>query len=373
MKKFFIFVKKEVLQIKADSFMLRFLLLAPFLQLIILGFSLNQDTKNIRTVICDLDKTQLSRQFINELRTTDRFSIIAETTDYNTLEKDIRQWKAAAGIYIPPDFSEKLSRSGTASLTVLLDSVNGSQALTACEYLAEITADKAPSLVPETILASYAAGSSTITPSVHYWYNPELRNESYMIPGVAVLIITVTTLMLGASSLVREKETGTLDQLLVMPLSKLEIIAGKLFPFLVYACVELFILLILSGFIFTIHRAGSILLLYSSVILYLFATLGLGLFISVLAGTQQQAMFIAWFFMIFMILLSGFLLPVDNMPQWLQYITLVNPMRYMMECIRAIYLKASPLKYLLPQLIPLGIIGTGILAGGTALFSRKLR
>jgi len=372
-KKFFIFVKKEVLQIKADRFMLRFLLLAPFLQLIILGFSLNQDTKHIRTVVCDLDKTALSRQFVNQLRTTDRFTIVGETDDYTGLERDIRRWNAAAGVYIAPDFSERLTRSGTASLTVLLDSVNGSQALTAYAYLSEITAGSALTLVPRTVLSSYASGGVTVVPVVHYWYNPDLRNESYMIPGVAVLIITVTTLMLGASSLVREKETGTLDQLLVMPLSKLEIIAGKLFPFLVYACAELFVLLLLAGFIFKIHMAGSLLLLYTAVILYLFAALGLGLYISVLAGTQQQAMFIAWFFMIFMILLSGFLLPVDNMPQWLQYVTLVNPMRYMMECIRAVYLKASPLSCLLPQLIPLGIIGTGILAAGTALFSRKLR
>ena len=373
MKKFFTFVKKEILQIRADSFMLRFLLIAPFLQLLVLGFTLNEETKNVKTVICDLSKTQLSRQLIEEIRNNDSFNIIGETTDYTELEHDIRLWKAVVGVYIPPDFSKKLMRHGTSSVIVLLDSVNGNQALTASGYLADILTGKALSFIPVTVKTEYLSGGGIVNANFHYWYNPTLKNESYMIPGVAVLIITVTTLMLGASSLVREKETGTLDQLLLMPLSKLEIITGKLFPFLVYACIELSVLLVLSGIIFHIGITGSLILLYCSVLLYLFTTLGLGLYISVIAGTQQQAMFIAWFFMIFMILLSGFLMPIDNMPRWLQYVTLLNPMRYMMTCIRAIYLKATPLKYLVRQLVPLGILGIGILFAGVLSFTEEVR
>ncbi|MFA6858028.1 MAG: ABC transporter permease [Treponema sp.] len=371
MNRFGIFVRKEVQQIRADTFMLRFLLIAPFFQLLILGFSLNQDTRNVRTIICDLSRTPLSRQLTEEIRNNDRFKIVGETTDYKELEYDLRCWKAVVGLYIPPDFSENVTRKGSAELIVLLDSVNGSQALTAFGYLNQIMSGKSLSLVPRDVQASYAAGGGIVTAGFHYWYNPELRNESYMIPGVAVLIITVTTLLMGASSLVREKETGTLDQLLVMPISKKEIIAGKLFPFFIYACFELSVLLVLCFFIFHIKMAGSVILLYCAVLLYLFTTLGLGLYISVQAGTQQQAMFIAWFFMIFMILLSGFLLPVENMPLWLQYVTMVNPMRYMMTCIRSIYLKATPFKYLLRQLVPLGVLGAGIFTASVVVFSRR--
>ncbi|MCI1209542.1 MAG: ABC transporter permease [Treponema sp.] len=371
MKKFLTFVKKEILQIRADRFMLRFLIAAPLLQLLVLGFSLNQETRNVTTVVCDLNRTQLSRQIIDGIRTNDRFKIIEETTDYEELEQSLRRWKAVVGLYIPPDFSQTIQKEGTGTITVLLDAVNGNEALTAYGYIHRIVTEKSLSLVPVRIRTAYLSGGGIITADYHYWYNPELRNESYMVPGVAVLIITVTTLMMGASSLVREKETGTLDQLLVMPLSKFEIIAGKLLPFFIYACAELSVLLFLSGVIFKIQFAGSLLLLYGAVLLYLFTTLGLGLYISVIAGTQQQALFIAWFFMIFMILLSGFLMPIDNMPHWLQYITLLNPMRYMMTCIREIYLKATPLQQLLRQLLPLGSLGGGMLAAGTAVFSRK--
>jgi len=178
--------------------------------------------------------------------------------------------------------------------------------------------------------------------------------------------------MLGAMSIVKEKEAGTLEQLMVTPLGKIQLILGKQIPFLIYSFVELIIILKLADFIFNIHLAGSLAGLYLVIFLYLFTTLGLGLLVSALAKTQQQALFLAWFFMVFLIMLSGFFIPIDNMPWALKLITLINPLRYMMTTVREIYLKATPLVYLLDQIVPLAILGAGIFTASVIKFHKKL-
>ena len=180
------------------------------------------------------------------------------------------------------------------------------------------------------------------------------------------------TLLLGSMSLVKEKETGTLEQLMVTPITNVQLILGKIIPFLIYSFIELIITLKIAELVFHVKMAGSVFSLYLAVGVFLFAALGLGLFVSTLAGTQQQALFIAWFFMIFMVLLSGFFLPIDNMPRWLRIITLVNPLRYMMTIVRELYLKASPLKYLWDQFLPLAGLGAAIFTASVFRFNKKV-
>ncbi len=363
-------VKKEIRQLKGDAFYLRFLMAAPLLQLIVLGFSLTIETRNVATVICDMENSSLSRQVVQSVSTNDRFSITDRTDNYGDLMQMVHQWKASIGIYIPADFSEKVQRGDGGQILVLLDAVDGNKALTAYGYIQQIAAAEGWKI---------AKASNPGTPStmpdvqIHYFFNPELKNQAFMVPGIVVVIITIITLMIGAMSLVREKEKGTLEQLAVTPIRKGQLILGKVLPFLIYSFVEVAILLKVAQLVFHLTLAGNIFQLYIAVLLFLFSSLGLGLLASTMAGTQQQALFIAWFMMIFMILLSGFFIPIENMPQWLQNITLINPLRYMMTIVREIYLKATPLRLLLDQLIPLAGIGGGIFTVSVLLYRKTVK
>lgn len=364
MRTLFAIVKKEILQLKADTFYLRFLLFAPLLQLIVLGFTLTIETTNVPTLICDLDNSALSREFVRSVGTNERFNVTGSVDNYAELSDAIVRWKASVGIYIPPEFSKKLRRGETAELQVLIDAVDGNKALTAFGYLQQIAAREGVRLAGTPLRADGSPGPQLV---YHYTFNPELNNAAFMVPGIVIVIVTIITLMIGAMNLVREKEAGTLEQLMVTPVNRGQLILGKLVPFLVYSFIEVAVLLKVSELVFGLQIAGSLISLYVALLLYLFSTLGLGLLVSSVSGTQQQALFIAWFFMIFMILLSGFFIPVENMPRWLQLTTLVNPLRFMMTIVREIYLKATPLRLLSDQLLPLG--GLGVLIFGTSVLT----
>jgi len=372
MRRILAMIRKEVQQIKSDKFMLRFLILAPVFQLILLGYALTMETVHVKTVVCDLDRSSVSRQFVQSISNNDRFDIIGTVGSYNEMETFIQDWTAVIGIYIPPAFSRDLGKNGRGDILAVLDSVNGNQALTAFGYLKQIAAESALELVPVHVKEEYLSKGGNIHINTHYWYNPELKDEDFMIPGIVVLIITIISLMLGAMSIVKEKESGTLEQLMVTPLGKVQLILGKQIPFLLYSFFELIVILKLADFVFTIHLAGSLISLYFVIFLYLFTTLGLGLFVSTLAKTQQQALFLTWFFMVFMIMLSGFFIPIENMPWGLKLITYINPLRYMMTTVREIYLKATPLIYLLDQIVPLTILGMGIFIASVIKFHKKL-
>ena len=372
MKKIAAMIKKEVRQIRSDRFMLRFLIAAPILQLILLGYSLTMETEHVKTIICDLDRTSISRQFVEEVSNNDRFDIIGIADNYDNMEKDIRTWNAVIGIYIPPDFSRNLGKNGCGDILAVLDSVNGNQALTAFGYLKQIAAESALQLAPIHVREEYLSKGGNVIINTHYWYNQELRDQAFMVPGIVVMIITIITLMLGSMSIVKEKEAGTLEQLMVTPLGKIELILGKQIPYLIYSFIELIIILKLADLIFKIHLEGSLFSLYLIIFLYLFTTLGLGLFVSTLAKTQQQALFLTWFIMVMMILLSGFFIPIENMPGPLKLITFFNPLRYMMTSVREIYLKATPLIFLADQILPIFLLGSGIFAASVIKFRKKL-
>ncbi len=376
MRKITAMIKKEVRQIRSDKFMLRFLIIAPILQLILLGYSLTMETEHVKTIICDMDSTTITRQFVEEISNNDRFDIVGITDSYNNMEKYIHNWTAVIGIYIPPDFSRNLGKNGHGDILAVLDSVNGNQALTAFGYLKQIAAKSALQLAPihvqEEFLSNGGSKKGNVLINTHYWYNQELKDQAFMIPGIVVMIITIISLMLGAMSIVKEKETGTLEQLMVTPLGKIELILGKQIPYLIYSFMELIIILKLADFIFKIQLQGSLFSLYLIIFLYLFTTLGLGLFVSTVSNTQQQSLFLTWFIMVMMILLSGFFIPIENMPGPLRLITFINPLRYMMTSVREIYLKATPLIFLLDQIIPIFLLGAGIFAASVIKFRKKL-
>jgi len=212
-----------------------------------------------------------------------------------------------------------------------------------------------------------------VIPEERMWYNPDLSTQQFMIPGIVVVLLTILPMMLSAMSLVKEKEIGTLEQLMVTPLKRHELLVGKLIPFLILSYLELSIVMTVAILFFKIPMNGSYVLLAFLALLYLFTTLGLGIFISTVGRSQQQAMFIAWFFMVFMIMLGGFFIPIENMPPVLQRITYINPMRYFIYMVRDIFQKGSSLRFLAKDAIPMGMFGLLIFTFSVVKFQKRVR
>ncbi len=371
MKTLFALIRKEILHILHDNFMLRLLIISPLMQLLLIGYALTFETKNVNLMICDLDRSKFSAEFIAKLRNTDRFHIIGYASGPEELEEAVHKWRAKIGLYIPPDFSENLHRKHQGRMMAILDAVDGNQAMTAYGYLQKIASFYSIDILPD-YLRTAVNKHSLLKLNTSFRFNPELKNEAFMVPGIVVVILTVITLILASLGMVKEKETGTLEQLMVTPVTKTQLILGKQIPFLGYAFIELIVTMKLADWVFGLQMQGSLAILYLVSFFFLFTTLGLGLFVSTISRSQQQALFLAWFAMVFMILLSGMFIPIENMPEFLQKITLLNPMRYMMTAIREIYLKATPLKYLLDQVIPLFVLGSAIFMISVIKFSKKV-
>jgi len=337
MKQLLAVIIKEIRHLKRDPFMLRLLIMSPILQLLVLGYAVTFETKHVAIEMCDMDKSSYSRRFIQKIMTNDRFEFVGYTDDVYQLDRDIKRWKAKIGLYFPPDFSEQLIRQGRASVLAYLDAIDGNQAMIAFGYLQKIAMEQSLRLIPKTTLRRHITNDRVVLLNSHFLFNPDLKNDAYMVPGVVVMLLTIITAFIGALTLVKEKEIGTLEHVMVTPIKKYQLIAGKLIPYLVYAFIELAVILKLVEIIFSLTVVGSYFTLYIISILFLFSTVGLGLLISTIAKTQQQALFLSWFFMVFMLLLSGFFIPIANMPRWLQIVTNFNPMRYMMTSVREIF------------------------------------
>ena len=373
MKQLLAVIKKEIRHLRRDKFLLRMLIVSPILQLLVLGYAVTFETKHVTLKICDRDRSSYSRRFIQKIITNDRFKFVGYTDDVAQLDRDIKQWRIKIGLYFPPDFSEKLIREGHVSVLAYLDAIDGNQAMTAFGYLQKIALEQSIRLIPRSILRQHIAKDKLVALNTHFLFNPDLKNDAYMVPGVVVMLLTIITAFIGSLALVKEKEIGTLEHVMVTPIKKYQLIAGKLIPYLVYAFLELAVILKLAEIIFSLSIAGSYLTLYIISFLFLFTTVGLGLLVSTIAQTQQQALFLSWFFMVFMLLLSGFFIPIANMPRWLQIVTYFNPIRYMMTSVREIFLKGTPLRLLADQIIPLLIIGIGLFGISSLKFQKKLK
>jgi len=373
MKQLMAVMKKEIRHLRRDPFMLRILLISPILQLLILGYAVTFETKHVAIEICDMDKSSYSRHFIQKIMTNDRFDFVGYTDDVNQLDRDIKRWKSKVGLYFPPDFSQKLIRNGQASVLAYLDAIDGNQAMTAFGYLQKIALEQSIQLIPKSVLRQHIKKDKIISLNTHFLFNPDLKNDAYMVPGIVVMLLTIITSLMGALTLVKEKELGTLEHIMVTPIKKFNLIVGKLLPYLIYAFMEMAIIIKLAQIVFSISFAGSYWTLYFIAALFLFTTIGIGLIVSTLSQTQQQALFLSWFFIVFSSVLSGFFIPIPNMPHWLQIVTYLNPMRYMMTSMREIFLKGTPLSYLLDQIVPLAVLGAVLFAMSVVKFQKKLK
>jgi ABC-2 type transport system permease protein len=355
------FIRKEFHQLTRAPEMMFLILGAPLIQLLILGFAVTNEVKHVRLYIEDRDNTPISHRLERSFTSTDRFDLV-ENTNYQKSTELINDWKAQIIITIPHGFTRELARGRKPQLSIIVDGLDGNSAAVAMSYAQGIIAlfIKSELSVPN----KYPPNSpilAALPPQVEVqdrmWYNEDLNSAQYMIPGIVVILVTIISMMIAAMSLVKEKEIGTLEQLMVTPVRKSELLLGKLIPYWLLSIFEISFVMLAAHFIFSIHFAGNPLTLGLLAAIYLLTTLGLGILISTLTSTQQQAMFFAWFMMVFMMLFSGFFVPIPNMPQSIKYLTLINPMSYFMTITREIVIKGTELKYLWKETLALLVYG----------------
>jgi ABC-2 type transport system permease protein len=367
-------IRKEFKQVFRDKGMLRIIFVMPTIQLFILSYALTTDLKHVRLAVLDDDHTESSRELAAAFLTSDLFeqSIVAESQA--ELEQSLYTGDADLALWIPVNFSRDLTASRHATVGVTVDGQNSSSAGRALGYAEGILRQESLRRMVEIRDENpqFAANTRRIESVTRFFYNPELVSRYYMIPGIVALLLTVISAMLTGMAIVREQEIGTLEQLLVTPLTPGQLIAGKLIPFTILAYAELIVATSVAVFWFQLPFVGSMLLLAACALCYLLVTLGGGLLVSTISHTQQQAMFTVWFFLVFGILTSGFFYPIDNMPRWIQYVTYGNPLRYFMAILRGIFLKGSTFADVWPNLLPLAAIGVGTFVIAVSRFRRRL-
>lgn len=372
------FIKKEFLQFRRDKRMFGVILLAPVLQLIFLGYAATLDVKNVKTVVWDQDKSITSREFLEKYEKSGYFSMLYYVSSYGEIEQHIDNGDAIMAIIIPPDFEKDVLGGRTSKLQTIFDGSDGNKALIAAGYSQGITISFASNIVNEFLERSGKKNMPVtrlpvIEAETRAWYNPDLVTRNYMLPGIVGMLIMVVTINLTSLAIVKEKEIGTFEQLIVTPLKSYQIIIGKLVPFSILGFVSITIVVTVMRFWFGIEVKGSVPLLYFAAFLFMLSTLGLGLFVSTISRTQQQATMTSFFgVMMPMIYLSGFSFPIDNMPLWIQYITYLIPLRYFITIVRGIILKGVGLNELYWEFLALLIFGIAILALSSLRFRKNL-
>ncbi|MCX7876945.1 MAG: ABC transporter permease [Melioribacteraceae bacterium] len=335
------FLKKEFQQILRNKLLVRLIVAVPIVQLIILPFAANYEIQNIKLCVIDNDKSEYSRKLINKFTSTNYFILTgyfsSQKEALHYLEKD----KADLIIEIPKSFENDLIRESETKVFINANAINGQTAGLAVSYSNAIIRDFNNDVRIEWIQPMRINSIPTIEISSTNWFNPKMNYKYFIVPGLMVLLVTLVGFLLTTINIVKEKEDGTIEQLNVSPLKKHQFILGKLIPFWIIGLVVLTIAQIVSFILYGIVPAGSYLTIYLFAAIYLVALLGFGLFVSTLAETQQQAMFIAYFFMMIFILLGGLFAPIENMPDWAQFLTRLNPVSYFIEAIRMIILKGS--------------------------------
>ncbi len=364
-------LKKEFSQFFRDKALARIVILAPVLQLILLGYAASIDVKNIAIVLCDLDKTEDSRALAEKFVTSGYFTVEYATDDYKAVQSYLDDNKATMALVIPRKFGDKILRKEPAPVQLLVDGSEGNTAAISVSYANQIVSQYSRNILTEVVGGRLPIGG--INTEVRAWYNPELESREYMVPGVLVLLLLAMTMNLTSMAVVREKEIGTLEQIMVTPIRPSELIFGKLVPFSILGSIDAAIVITVMVFGFGIPIRGSIPLLAVLSLFFLLTSLGLGLFVSTISRTQQQAMMVGQFFIMQpMMYLSGFTFPVDNMPRILQIVSLGIPMRHFLFIVRSLILKGVGIKDLWMQACLLLGMGVAVLWASILRFHKKL-
>jgi ABC-2 type transport system permease protein len=376
MRRAFYMMWKEVLELRQDPRIFSIIFIAPILQLTILGYAATTDVRNVPIVIVDADRSAASQDLISRFSAVSTFTIVDIVSNVDEIDPYLEGGRAWMALSIPSRFAASIATGRTTTLQIVADGSDASSTNIALGYASNLIAGYAEDLVREHVQAAGAAAAAPssgggIEPRVRVWFNPTIESRYFMLPGIFALLLLVVTSNLSSMAVVREREVGTLEQLNVTPLGRVQLIVGKLLPYGVIGIIDATIVLVVIVFWFEVPLRGSFWLLVAMSWVYLLTTLGLGLFISTIARTQQQAMMTStFFFMTPMMYLSGFIFPIENMPAWIQPLTYLIPLRYFVVILRGIFLKGVGLETLWPQALALFVWGVAIL-GLAVLRSNK--
>ena len=367
-------VVKEFIQLFRDRRMKAIVFVIPIMQLIVFGYAVTTDVNDIRTAIYDLDRTAESRELFRRLEASGYFSIRYSVQSPAEIQELLDRGKITAAIQVNRGFSTDIKRRQQTGIQILVDGTDSNTATVAMDYANRIILKYARDLGTSALLLSPlpAPVRGGIELNALAWYNPELKSKNYNVPGVIAFVIMLTCLLLTSMAVVREREIGTMEQLMVTPIRPLELILGKTIPFALIGFFDMLLVTAVAFLKFDIPMKGSFALLIAATAVYLLSVLGMGLFISTIAKTQQQALMATFLFYVPAVLLSGFMFPVDNMPEVIQYGTYLNPLRYFLVIIRGIFLKGNGIAVLWPQMAALLVLGLVVMTISSLRFSKRL-
>lgn len=374
-------IRKEFRQALREPRMRAMLVMPPLIQLLVFGYAVNLDVEHSKIAWADLDNTPQSRDLRAAFSGSRYFTITATPTSPDEPDQLLKRGKVAAVVRISPGFGRDLLRGNAAEVQVLIDGTNSNTASLVSSQASGVIAQFSNQQMQQWQRDKMAARAITTaiyvpTPRLatddRVWFNPDLISRYYFVPGVVVNILTLVTIMLTAMAIVREKEIGTLEQLMVTPIQPLELMLGKTLPFAAIGLLNMVMVTVAAMLIFHVPFRGSIAMMVGSTLLFLMTTLGCGLFISTISNTQQQAMMSSSLFFQPAFMLSGFSFPIRNMPEFAQAMTYVNPLRYFMEIVRGVFLKGTGIETLWPQMLALLVFGVTILTFSALRFHKRL-
>lgn len=368
-------VIKEFQQFRRDPKMFGIILVSPVIQLILLGYAATLDLKVVHTVIMDSDRSTTSRELIKEFQGSTYFSIDKYVYTYDEAYKEIDAGSTMLVLMIPKDFEKDINRGETATLQAIFNGSDGNSASIASGYVQKIIVRFSEEFANNKLqlrgMQRLPAGQ-VVTQS-RVWYNPELESKIFMVPAIVGLLLSIITIVLTSLAIVKEREIGTLEQLIVTPVKSWQLIAGKLIPFVILGFVSVIIVVTAMKLIFAIDVKGNVIFLFGSSFIYIFSTLGLGLLVSTFSRTQQQAMMLAMFLvMLPLVFLSGFAFQIENMPVIFQHISTIIPLKYFLIIIRGVILKGSGFAEHWQDALSMLIIGTVILTISTLRFRKNI-
>ena len=365
---------KEFIQAVRDPRLRIFLFLPPLIQLLIYGYTINFDIKHIRTGVFDQSRTSQSREFTKRFGATDYFDLDYFPPSPVSMRSLLDRGKVSLILHIPWDFAEKLQAGKTAPLQLVIDGTDSNAALIVGRYANAIINDYAAEFRNDRLGRLGLAEDLGVPIAVEEqtWFNLNRISRFSFIPGVIAMVVMLVSIMLTALAVVREKEIGTMEQLLVAPIQPVEFMLGKTIPFVIISLVDVILVTLVAIFWFEVPFRGNPLVLLLGTILFLFSSVGVGLFISNVCSTQQQAMMVSSFFFTPAILLSGLVFPIDNMPQAVQYITYLNPLRYFIIVVQDVFLKGVGLDFLWPQMVGMATLGLLLLSSSVLGFRKRL-
>ena len=357
---------KELLGIRRDPKLLRIVFVAPLVQLMIFGYAVSTDVRNTRLFVVDHARSAESRLLVESMTSSGYYRVVGRSVRPRDLVAALDHGRALTGLEIPPDYDALLHDSRGAEVQLLVDGSNSNVATVALGYAEQIVRARA-------LAVAGAAFQPPVDLRERAWYNPALASRIFNVPAVIGSIMLLVSLLLTSLAVVRERELGTLEQLMVSPLTPGELIAGKTLPFAGIALVDLVLITTVALLWFHVPFTGNFLLLLLASLLFLLPALGLGLLISTVSNTQQEAFLGAFMLFLPAMLLSGFMFPVSSMPALFRWLTLLNPLRHYLEIVRAVFLKAAGIDALWPQFVALLLMGAGVITVATTRFRKTVR